>query len=39
VDVGEFSDPEDAKDAVRHAMHLYDEHLGQAGQASGAKAE
>jgi hypothetical protein len=39
VDVGDFSDPEKAKDAVRHAMRLYDEHFDQAEQASGAKAE
>jgi inorganic pyrophosphatase len=36
VDVGEFSDPDQAKDAVRLAMRLYDEHFAE--QASGAKA-
>jgi hypothetical protein len=35
VDVGDFSDPEEAKDAVRHAMRLYDEHF--AGSTPGAK--
>jgi inorganic pyrophosphatase len=39
VDVGEFSDPQAAKDAVRHAISLYDEHFAQTGRASGAKAE
>ena len=39
VDVGDFSDPEEAKDAVRHAMRLYDDHFAQAGHAPGAKAE
>jgi inorganic pyrophosphatase len=35
VDVGDFSDPDEAKDAVRHAMRLYDEHF--AGSTPGAK--
>ncbi|HWS80584.1 MAG TPA: inorganic diphosphatase [Rubrobacter sp.] len=39
VDVGEFYDPQAAKDAVRHAIRLYDEHFVQTSQASGAKAE
>jgi hypothetical protein len=39
VDVGDFSDPEEAKNVVRHAIRLYDEHFAQAGHASGAKAE
>jgi inorganic pyrophosphatase len=39
VDVGEFYDPQAAKDAVRHAIRLYDERFAQTGQASGAKAE
>ena len=38
VDVGDFSDPEEAKDAVRHAMRLYEEHFARAGQASNTKA-
>jgi hypothetical protein len=37
--VGEFSDPQAAKDAVRHAIRLYDEHFAHAGHTSGAKAE
>jgi inorganic pyrophosphatase len=36
VDVGDFSDPEEAKDAVRHAIRLYDECF---GHAPGTKAE
>ena len=39
VDVGDFSDPEEARDAIRHAMRLYDEHFDQSNHASGAKAE
>ena len=39
VDVGDFSDPEEAKNAVRHAIRLYDEHFAQASHAPGAKAE
>jgi inorganic pyrophosphatase len=39
VDVGDFSDPEEAKDAVRHAMRLYDECFVQTGHAPGTKAE
>jgi inorganic pyrophosphatase len=34
VDVGDFSDPQEAKDAVRYAISLYDEHF-----ARGTKAE
>ena len=30
VDVGNFSDPQEAKDAIRHAIRLYDEHFAQA---------
>jgi hypothetical protein len=33
VDVGHFSDPEEAKDAVRHAIRLYDECFVQPGHA------
>jgi inorganic pyrophosphatase len=29
VDVGEFSDPDEAKDAVRHAMRLYEERFAE----------
>jgi inorganic pyrophosphatase len=39
VDVGNFSDPQEAKDAIRHAIRLYDEHFAQAGHAAGTKAE
>ena len=39
VDVGDFSDPQVAKDAVAHAIRLYEEHFAQAGHAPGAKAE
>jgi hypothetical protein len=39
VDVGDFSDPEEAKDAVRHAIRLYEEHFAQAGHVPGTKAE
>ncbi len=39
VDVGEFSDPQATKDAVRHAMRLYDDQFAQAGHAPGAKGE
>ena len=39
VDVGEFSDPQEAKDSVRHAIRLYDEHFAQAGHAPCTKAE
>ena len=28
VDVGDFSDPDEAREAVRHAMRLYDERFG-----------
>ena len=38
VDVGDFSDPQEAKDAVRHAIRLYDEHFAQTSQASDATA-
>jgi inorganic pyrophosphatase len=38
VDVGDFSDPEEAKDAVRHAMRLYDECFVQTSHAHGTKA-
>jgi hypothetical protein len=38
VDMGDFSDPQAAKDAVRHAIRLYDEHFAQTGHASGTKA-
>ena len=38
VDVGDFSDPPEAKEAVRHAMRLYDEHFAGVGQASNTKA-
>jgi inorganic pyrophosphatase len=38
VDVGNFSDPQEAKDAVRHAIRLYDEHFAQTGHAHGTKA-
>jgi hypothetical protein len=31
VDVGDFSDPSEAIDAVRHAMRLYDEHFARTG--------
>jgi inorganic pyrophosphatase len=37
VDAGDFSEPEDARDAVRHAMRLYEEHFERTGQASGMK--
>jgi inorganic pyrophosphatase len=37
VDVGNFSDPQEAKDAVRHAIHLYDQHFAQTGQMSETK--
>jgi inorganic pyrophosphatase len=37
VNVGDFSDPEEARDVVRHAMRLYDEHFERTGQASGTK--
>jgi inorganic pyrophosphatase len=39
VDVGDFSDPDEAKDAVSHAIRLYDEHFSREGHASSAKAE
>ena len=39
VDVGDFSDPEEAKDAVRHAIRLYDQHFARAAHAPGTKAE
>ena len=39
VDVGHFSDPPEAKEAVRHAMRLYDEHFAQASHAPGTRAE
>ena len=38
VDVGDFSDPQEAKDAIRHAIRLYDERFAQAGHAAGTKA-
>jgi hypothetical protein len=38
VDVDDFSDPEEAKDAVRHAMRLYDECFVQTSHAHGTKA-
>jgi hypothetical protein len=31
VRVGEFLDPEDAVEAVRHAMELYDKHFATTG--------
>jgi inorganic pyrophosphatase len=39
VDVGDFSDPQEAKGAVRHAVRLYEEHFARTGHAPGAKAE
>jgi len=36
VKVGDFSEPDEAKDAVRNAMRLYDEHFAQASHTSGA---
>ena len=39
VAVGDFSDPEDARNAVKHAMSLYDEHFDSASQVSNAKVE
>src|SRR5215218_6264232 len=39
VDVGNFSDPGEAKEAVRHAMRLYAEYFHRAGQTSCAEAE
>ena len=38
VDMGDFSDPQAAKEALRHAIRLYDEHFAQTGHASGTKA-
>ena len=32
-------DPQEAKDTVRHAIRLYDEHFAQAGHVPGKKAE
>src|SRR5215216_7195360 len=37
VAVGDFSDPKVARDAVRHAMSLYEVHFKGAGQVSSAK--
>jgi inorganic pyrophosphatase len=39
VAVGDFSDPEEAREAVRHAMRLYEEYFEGAGQASGTKTQ
>jgi inorganic pyrophosphatase len=39
VDVGDFSDPEEAKDVGRHAIRLYEEHFVQMGPAPATKAE
>jgi inorganic pyrophosphatase len=39
VDVGDFSEPDEAKDAVRHAVRLYEEHIVQMGHAPATKAE
>jgi inorganic pyrophosphatase len=36
VDVGDFSDPQAARDAVRHAMRLYDERFASGGRAPDA---
>jgi hypothetical protein len=30
-DLGDFSDPQEAKDAVRHAIDFYDEHFAKTG--------
>jgi inorganic pyrophosphatase len=38
VHVGDFADPDEAKDAIKHAMRLYDEHFAHEGHTSGAKA-
>jgi hypothetical protein len=37
VDVDHFSDLEEAKDAVRHAIRLYDEHFAQTGHSPGTE--
>ena len=37
--MGDFSDPQEAKDAVRHAIDLYDQHFAQTGHVPGTKAE
>jgi hypothetical protein len=38
VDVDHFSDLEEAKDAIRHAIRLYVEHFAQTGHSPGTKA-
>jgi hypothetical protein len=37
-DVGDFSDPQEVKDAVRHATDLYDEHFAKTGLAPAKRA-
>lgn len=39
VDVGDFSDPQVAKDAVRHAIRLYEEHFAKTGLAPATNEE
>ncbi len=34
VDVGDFANPEEAMDAIRHAMRLYDEHFASTSPAA-----
>jgi len=38
-DLGNFSDPQEAKDAVGHATDLYNEYFVQTGHAPARKAE
>jgi inorganic pyrophosphatase len=35
VDVGDFSSPDDGKDAIRHAMGLYDSHFASSVHTNG----